>query len=274
MAKRLSYGANLFRSYFYKDKSFNEQFEDNYQALICFYENYAYQRLGAARAYPEIAVKALQNRFNLSIKSITITDATEVWKNYQEIARNEYNNLGVNKTHNPMNSDDGLLTIMAEKNIINIASHVRNLLKNNQTREAHELVDDVRGTGTKIASLYLRDVAYLGKLPENMIKDPYYLQPVDTWIEQTLSIIFGNEKPKVLKEKQELIIKLCEKANVSPIAFNQGAWMLGSQVAGSYLAFQQLARGQNAKIIIKEHIEERKRYVSDAERWLQDWSES
>jgi hypothetical protein len=274
ITKRLSYGSNLFRSYFYKDDSFKGQFEDNHQALICFFENYAYQRQGAAPAYSEIAVKSLKNRFSRGARSVTIADAKEVWKDYQEIARNEYNNLGVNRTHNPMCSDNGLLTVMAKKNITNLASHIKSLIQNNQTKEAHELVDDIRGIGPKIASLYLRDIAYLGRIPENRIKDQYCLQPVDTWIEQTLSIIFGDRKPKVLRKKQEMIVNLCEIANVSPIAFSQGAWMLGSQVAGDFSTFQQLAKGRNAKAIIKEHIEERKRYVSDAEHWLMHWPES
>jgi hypothetical protein len=272
IAKRLSYGASLFRSYFYKDDSFKKQFKDNFQALVCFSENYAYQRQGAAPAYPEIAMKALQNRFGQGIKSVTITDAKEVWKDYQEIAGNQYH-VKVNKKLNPMCSDNGLLTIMANKNIMNLASYVNRLIQNNQTKEAHELIDDIRGIGPKIASLYLRDIAYLGKIPEKGIKDQYYLQPVDTWIEQALSIIFGEKKPEVLMEKQEMIVNLCKMADVSPIAFSQGAWMLGSQIAGDYSKFQQLAKGQNAKAIIKEHIEERKRYVSDAEHWLTQFPE-
>jgi len=274
IAERLSYGANLFRSYFFKDESFKNQFHDNYQALVCFFEHYAYQRQGApATTYSEIALKALKNRFHGSLRFVTIKDARAIWKDYQKIARDEYNDLGVNKTHNPMRSDKGLLAIIARKNIANLASHVKGMIQNNQTREAHELVMDVRGIGTKIASLYLRDIAYLGRIPENGIKDQCYLQPVDTWIKQTLSIIFGNKKQAFLKKQQEMIIRLCEAANVSPIAFNQGAWLLGSQIAGDYSTFEQLAKGQNAKAIIKEHIKEKKRYLSDAQQWLQRWPE-
>lgn len=271
IAERLSYGADLFRSYFYRDSSFNKQFEDNYQALFCFFKNYAYQRQGAAPAYSKIAIKALRNRFDYSTRSVNIADAEEVWKDYQNIAKNEFNNLKVNRTHNPMSSDRGILKVMANKNISNLASHVKCLIQNKQTKEAHELVNSIRGVGTKIASLYLRDIAYLGRIPENRIKDQYCLQPIDTWIEQTLSIIFGNIKPTVLRKKQEIIVKLCETASVSSIAFSQGAWMLGSQVSGDYLTFQQLAKGQNAQVIIKEHMEEKKRYISNAEQWLQNW---
>jgi len=273
IAKRLSYGAELFRKFYHKDDSFQKQFEDNFQALVCFFENYAYERQGAAPAYPEIALTVLKNKFNNITRTITIEDARAAWRDYKEIAESKYNGLRVNKTHNPMNSDSGLLALMAKRNIPNLATYTRNLTQNRQTEAAHTLIDDIRGIGTKIASLYLRDIVYLAKIPEETITDQYYLQPVDTWIEQTLSIIFGKEKPKTLVGQQEVIVELCQAADVSPIAFSQGAWMLGSEVAGDYSTFQQLAKGQNAKAIIKEHFEEMERYVSYAKQWLQNWPE-
>jgi len=273
IAKRLSYGAKLFQGYFFRNSLFYEQFKDGYKALICFVEHYAYERQGAARAYSEIAKKAIKNQFNSSVKSVTLTDAEETWRHYKGIAKSEYNNLGVNSSHNPMNSDNGILTVMAKRNIINLASYVKGLIQNNQTKQAHRLLTSIRGVGAKIASLYLRDIAYNGKLAESRIKDQCYLQPVDTWIEQALSVIFGNEKPKVLKEKQEIIVKLCKVANVSPISFNQGAWVLGSQIAGDFKAFQQIAEDHDVKQIINEHIKEKKYYVHELERLLQNWPE-
>ena len=269
IVRRLSYGADLFQCYFYRDSCFNKQFEDNYQAVICFVQNYAYERQGAAPAYPKIAVKALKNRFNQKIESITIVDAEEVWNDYLKIAKTEFNDLSVNRTHNPMSFDNGVLKVMVYRDVANLATHIKKMIQSNRTKNAHEIVKNIRGIGTKIASLYLRDIAYLGKIPENQIESKHYLQPVDTWIEQTLSIIFGDEKPTTLMEKQRIIVDLCETANVSSIAFSQGAWMFGSQIAGDYLTFQQLAIGKNARAIIEEHIEEKRRYVSDAERWLQ-----
>lgn len=274
IAKRLSYGANLFQRYFFRDSLFSEQFEDAYKALVCFVENYAYQRQGApASSYSKIAKKAIKNRFNDSIESVTLADAKETWKDYLEIAKKEYNNLKVNEKRNAMKSDSGILTVMANRNITNLASYTKGLIQNNQTKEAHSLLTSIRGVGTKISSLYLRDIAYLGKLPESKIKDQYCLQPVDTWIEQTLSIIFGNEKPRGLREKQERIVDLCKTANVSPIAFSQGAWMWGSQISGDFNTFRQIAEGRNIKSIVEEHIQEMKNYVSELERLLQNWPE-
>lgn len=94
------------------------------------------------------------------------------------------------------------------------------------------MLTGTRGIGPKIASLHLRDITYNGELAESEIKDQRYLQSIDTWIDQALSIIFGNRNPKALKEKQEIIVRLCEEAKISPISFNQGVWVLGSQIAG------------------------------------------
>ena len=273
IAKRLSYGAKLFKSYFFSKSLFEEQFKDGYKALVCFVENYAYERQGAASAYSEIAKKAIKKQFDGSVKSVTFTDAKEAWKHYQEIAKSEYNSLGVNPSLNPMNSDGGILAVMAKGNIINLASYVKGLIQSNQTKQAYRLLTGIRGIGPKIASLYLRDITYNGKLAESEIKDQRYLQPIDTWIDQALKIIFRNKKPKALKEKQEIIVKLCKAAKVSPISFNQGAWVLGSKIAGDFKTFQQIAEGHNVKQIISEHIKDEKSYIHELERLLQNWPE-
>jgi len=71
--------------------------------------------------------------------------------------------------------------VMAQRKIINLASHVKGLIKSNQTEQAYRLLIGIRGIGAKIASLYLRDIAYNGELVESRVKDQRYLQPVDTW---------------------------------------------------------------------------------------------
>lgn len=276
MAKRLSYGANLFQRYFFRDPLFRKQFDDGYKALVCFVEHYAYQRQGApVKAYANIGKMTIKRIFNGDIRSVTPANVKEAWKKYQEIAEKEFNGLGVNKRNNPMRSNGGVLSLLASGQVTknNLAVHVKHLLENRQTKVAYQLMYNIRGIARKIAPLYLRDIAHLGRIPEDKIKDQYYLQPVDTWIEQALSIIFGSRKPKILKEKQERIVNLCMTADVSPIAFNQGAWFLGSQIAADYKTFQQIAEGQNVKPIIKEHIEEEKHYVSELERLLQNWPE-
>jgi hypothetical protein len=74
-----------------------------------------------------------------------------------------------------------------------------------------------------------------------------------------------------LHEKQKLIIELCQHANVSPIAFNQGAWVLGSQIASNYYAFKNLLMGEASKSIIQNRIREREEFVNHMKQLLINW---
>jgi len=272
IAKRLTTGAAIYQNCYLSDTMFKEQFANEYQALVCFISNYAYERQGAAAAYPVIAERAIEKVFHKEIKSVTHAHVQMAWGACKEIATDDFNNLQLNATHNPMHSQNGILAIMAEQGIHNIALHIKGLIEKDKTREAHELIDSVRGIGPKIASFYLRDIVYLAKLTESKIKDQFYLQPVDTWLEQALSIIFGARAPTKLREQQEIIVNLCKEADCSPIAFNQGAWVLGSQIAGDYNTLQKLAKNEKAKEIIESHISETKAYLAEVEKIVNEFS--
>ena len=156
IAKRLSYGANLFQIYF-RDPLFSEQFEDSYEALICFVENYAYQRQGApTKAYAEIGKMTVEQVFKEDISSVTKNDVLQVWEKYQETAEREFNALGVNERNNPLNSNSGVVSLLADGQITNnnLALHVKHLLEDKKTKQAYKLMVSIRGIGRKIAPLY------------------------------------------------------------------------------------------------------------------------
>ena len=67
------------------------------------------------------------------------------------------------------------------------------------------------------------------------------------------------------------IIELCKEADVSQIAFNQGAWVIGSQIASNFNFFRQILKGRNAKSIIEKRIKEREEYLSEMRRLLRNW---
>ncbi|MCP8308780.1 MAG: hypothetical protein H3Z53_10215 [archaeon] len=272
IAKRLALGATIYQNAFLNGMDFREQFRDDYIALACFLKNYAYERQGAASAYPDIAVRTIEKIFGGKLQSVTIADSKEAWKIYQEIAGKEFNNIKVNPSHNPMNTDRGVLSLLASQQISNISNHVKTLIEQGKTREAHSFVSSIRGIGTKIASFYMRDIAFLGNLNENEIKNQFYLQPIDTWLEQTISIIFGDAATKRLDDKQRLIVELCGQANCSPIAFNQGAWIIASQIAGNFDTFRKIAEGQDTRSIVNDHILEWKTYIFEVEKFLEQVS--
>ena len=262
-------------------KQFDENDENdpkaNYIALEFFLDHFAYERRVKVEAYPAIAKRTLKAVFKDRLENIQLiqTDAKQVWERYEQIAAEEFE-LERNKLNwrlNPMFSDGGVLTKMANaenKGILNIANYVKALIEDEKTSKAYSFIISIRGIGPKIASFYLRDIAYLGKIDEKEIKEPFYLQPLDTWLNQALSIM-KKEKVnlKTNKERQDaqkMIVKLCKQADCSPIAFNQGAWFAGSQIAGERSKFKEIALGDTK--IVEDYVEKQRHYFSEIEKAL------
>ena len=265
IAKLLEKISPIYQKYYLKREIFRDQFDDGYKALICFLENYAYERQGAAAAYPKIACKCVSDMYDngKSWNTPSETDAKNLWENYKKMAKEEFNLIEkVNALRNPMNEDGGVVKNMASKKVQNIAIYIRDFLEDGKTKQAYNFIKSIRGVGRKISSFYLRDIAYLTELDENNITDLYLLQPIDTWLEQTLKVLFNSNVPKKLEEKQRLIVELSKKAGISSIAFNQGAWVLGSQIAGEFETFEKALTEKGVmREIITQHIEEKEKYL-------------
>lgn len=109
----------------------------------------------------------------------------------------------------------------------NIVRYAVGKIKTGQAEQIHSELTKIFGIGDKIASFYLRDVALVFGLEENLSEaDLRYFQPVDTWvlrIVKELAIVSDD-----IDEVKEKIIDACLKANVSPLLFNAGAWYAGA----------------------------------------------
>jgi len=278
VAELLNKVSLIHQNFLPNDTKRTQIFKKGYESLIHFMEGYAYERQGAAKAYPKIAVSCISNKYQNGNdwRVPTKDDAEYLWEDYKRIAKNDYHLLDnktrepkVNKTCNPMNEDEGVISKLASNGISNIAAHIKDLIICRKTTEAHNFLKGIRGIGEKIASLYLRDIAYLAGLDEKSISYLYLLQPIDTWIEQTLKILFGSDVPKKLCKKQELIVNLCKESKVSSISFNQGAWILGSQIATEFGTFKRaLTKYNSAQKFIQNHVEEKKGYLRVVENVL------
>lgn len=75
IAKRLASGATIYQNAFLNKTDFRKQFTDGYIALACFLKNYAYERQGAASAYPDIAVRTIEEIFDRKMQLATIADS-------------------------------------------------------------------------------------------------------------------------------------------------------------------------------------------------------
>lgn len=57
-----------------------------------------------------------------------------------------------------------------------------------RVKEAWERLTSIHGIGSKIASLFLRDVVVWFGLAPNTA-DRWYMQPVDVWVRRTVSLL-------------------------------------------------------------------------------------
>jgi len=277
-AKFLKEVSPIYQNYFLRRKIFREQFKNGHEALVCFLTNYAYERQGAATAYSKIALKCVSSKYKNghNWRVPTKNDAKDLWEDYKNIAKRDYNLLDnktkkakVNEKCNPMKADRGIIDQLVSNNTLNIAVYMRDLIDCGNTAGAYDFIKGIRGIGEKIASFYLRDIAHLSRLDERNISDLHLLQPMDTWLEQTLKILFNSDVPKNLQQKQRLIVNLCKKSGVSSISFNQGAWVLGSQITGEFGTFKEALNDHAyAQEIIKKHIEEKEAYLREAKNVL------
>lgn len=97
--------------------------------------------------------------------------------------------------------------------------------------DAYERLISIFAVGDKLATFYLRDVALLEGVEDSIQTDDYwYFQPVDTWVEQvaqSLGLIEAGDLAWRSAVKRK-IITACLAADVSPLLFNAGAWMVGA----------------------------------------------
>ena|SRR5579863_9452042 len=103
-------------------------------------------------------------------------------------------------------------------------------MQTNRCLEAFCAITGIHAIGDKLATFYFRDVALVSDLEPTIWPESYiYFQPIDTWVKQVADAIgiteTTDQKILVVKEK---IIASCLEAEVSPLLFNAGAWMVGA----------------------------------------------
>jgi hypothetical protein len=103
------------------------------------------------------------------------------------------------------------------------------LIRNGKVHDAYVALDEIHAVGDKLASFYLRDVVFIEELEDAIGTADYpYLQPVDTWVlrvARSLKMIDRGDTGPAVKDK---LVSACLAADVSPLLFNAGAWMVGA----------------------------------------------
>ena len=103
----------------------------------------------------------------------------------------------------------------------------------------------------KIASLFLRDVAYrYGTFPSTF---RWLLQPIDTWVRPS-AMLLGAAGDDVAVAK--FIVEMAETGSHEPERVNQGMWYFGAEIARSeYRLEQTLSNLNQAETLLKRHLD-------------------
>lgn len=106
--------------------------------------------------------------------------------------------------------------------------------KKGDLESLHKLIDSIKGVGSKIASLYVRDMRMLyEKLPDAKHlsdrlthKEMLLVYPIDTWVRKISKQLTLDTEDMNKVEIQ--IMDKCDKFGVSALFVNNGIWYLGS----------------------------------------------
>ncbi|WP_440953562.1 hypothetical protein [Methanococcoides sp. FTZ1] len=125
----------------------------------------------------------------------------------------------------------GVLKEISKMKDYNIVNDSFSKINSGHLIDLDKELQDITSIGPKISSFYLRDLICLYELENEIPIDQLkVIQPIDVWVKkvaQTIGIIEDeDENPEIIRDA---IFDACQKADVSVIKFNQGAWYLGAK---------------------------------------------
>lgn len=279
--------SNELRNYFRFFESLDDSFEARFltplwrkkypncesnvlEALLLFLDVYAFARQGARPDYSHVAVDVVKELKNQERTLTGESTSQKAW----DMFKKELNNGDLNPANNPLcprgtpyerkkkgisyptNTNQPSILEFLQRNekfrLTTIVALARKSIKDDEVKDYHSGLCEINGIGSKIASLFLRDVArFYGVFPVNS-RD--LLQPVDIWVRRISQCWCGDKTsdPEIAK----WIVGQAIRSDVNPEAVNEGMWYFGSQIAGSkHRMSKALDDLAYAKVLLKEHME-------------------
>jgi hypothetical protein len=215
---------------------------DWYEALKFFFRKTFYQgrKDTISTDFLNKSLKSLDNYLGQSVKEkeSKLKECEEADEFEEE--NWERSNLSMNLHNDGVNKrGDRLMVISSLKFTLSLTEFNKNLvnwgiynIEKGNIAQAYEDINGIWSVGDKTASLFLRDLVSVFELEERLkhsIQDFLFLQPVDTWVRQVstnIGIISNKDSDMTLKLNT---LDICQKCNISPIEFNQGAWFIGAR---------------------------------------------
>ena len=244
---------------------FPDHADEPIDALKLFLSSYGFEHEGRSSAYGELATAALGK---CAMPAPTPTRAASwawsVWKTFCELGGFK-NGKGANPKLNPLYSGrpadgHGIISVVfsdaLEQDGYNLYRFAIRALKSDDLERAHTTLRSIRGTGPKIASLFLRDVALERTQSDTGLRHRELLQPIDIWTRRTISNLIGREIESD-QEAARLIVQLADDADCCALSLNAGSWYFGSKIARTAQTLEGTIRnGGGIKRAIAKHAEQ------------------
>lgn len=241
-------------------KKYSNHTTDIWDSLAIFLEGYAFERQGRKPDYSHAAVDALLD-YKKGNGDLNQNDAADkIWNHFS----NSLNGQKLNHQNNPLcpkktsyqrkektykTSQPSVIQIVSNNEDIQNKSFTtylqHKIVKDKDIKNVFGLLMSIQGVGEKIASLFLRDLAYIMEINLSETQNRHLLQPIDIWVARTVISLDKNEF-SYLKEKikngrslnnkdkvnlAEWIVRQSEGNAANPELVNMGIWYFCSQIA-------------------------------------------
>ncbi|MGB2865248.1 MAG: hypothetical protein WBC05_18105 [Sedimentisphaerales bacterium] len=236
---------------------------DIWDSIAIFLEGYAFERQGRKPDYFHAAVDALLGYKREHNGNMSNNIVEDIWSRFSNLL----NDQNLNYQNNPLcpqgkeyskkykggrknykTSQLSLIQVVYENNNIrnkSFTTYLRERIIQNDIQGAFDLLKSIQGVSDKIASFFLRDLAYIMKIDLSKTQNRHLLQPIDIWVAKTVisldEIEFSGLKGKIkngrsLNNKDkvklaELIVRQSGGNAANPELVNTGIWYFCSQIA-------------------------------------------
>lgn len=257
---------------------------DTWDSLGLFLEGYAFERQGRRPDYAPAAVDCVMKAKGTG-EEFGKEHVNQLWDEFSRCLGtgklNEANNplcpRGKSYNHkrgSRITKKESVLEFLVDMSgsgrTPNIIVYAKSALESDQVKVAHDKIKEINGIGSKIASLFLRDVAtFYNVFPS---QDRHLLQPIDIWVRRIVKELGGpvlnpaEQNAETDDAARRWIVGQSSKASIDPETVNQGMWYFATQIAGSYYRLQKSIHDAGyAKVIIAQHQHALKRAANAAD---------
>lgn len=218
--------------------------KDDSLLSIFYFTVFVHERQGTNPDFQKFHRIAIRNTLNgkeflLELKNNDFPN--RVWENFKHLTGDKPNEK---ITKGPVCDILKKMQDEDEPNIIKLLSKKKDIV------DAHNFLLSIKGLGDKISAFILRDfqcfLKLWGYIPD---EEKYRLQPVDRWVRRFSGLCWKNNNWESDKhnDNAKLIVECCHNDGIDPIAFNQGAWFVGSHYTDLW-RFHKISENDSIKI--------------------------